>query len=170
MTYVQTWPDAWGERPPFYPILGLYYDNMGDQRMTPDEFRIWARALTLVRPTFYSIYRAGVTRPELCPLLRTLEPYGELKDLSPTEEDYRAAAARAIEISAYLPMPTLAISRKAYQVLGENAIALGNEQRMCLNGYAWDWQLWTNGAQTLVLLTQEGRWELDDIRAVPVSG
>jgi hypothetical protein len=77
MTYqeYENWPADWGQRPAIFPILGAFYDSHGDIRMTPAEFQIWADELAPYRPTFYSIYRAGVTNEDLWPILKVLRPY-----------------------------------------------------------------------------------------------
>ncbi|MBI3914605.1 MAG: hypothetical protein HY327_10540, partial [Chloroflexi bacterium] len=95
LTYEQAWLPAWGAKPNYYPVLGLYYDWHGKVQMSANEFRIWANALATYRPTFYSIFRAGVTRPELWELLKHLEPCGEMKSAMATDADAQAAGARA---------------------------------------------------------------------------
>ncbi len=166
MTYEQPWNPAWGSKPDYYPVLGLYYDLHGAVQMTATEFRLWAGALASYRPTFYSVYRAGVTRREIWQMLKMLEPCGVVKTESATSADWQAAAARAWQIAAVPSNPDFAFPKKAWQVLGVNAIALSEEQRMHANGYVWAWQLWTDGKKTVVLMTQDGHWEMDEIRAI----
>ncbi len=166
MTYDQQWLAAWGKKPDYYPVLGLYYDNAGAIQMTANEFRIWANALATYRPTFYSIFRAGVTRRELWGILKNLEPCGEMKSAAASDADFSAAGARAWQIAAVPMPPDFAFPKKARQMLGAHALALNDEQRMYANGLMWAWQLWTNGAQTVVLITQDGKWGMDEIRAV----
>ncbi|MBI3536527.1 MAG: hypothetical protein HY070_03035 [Chloroflexi bacterium] len=162
MTYDQVWNVAWGNKPDYYPVLGLYYDRKGAEQLSVNDFRNWADALARRRPSFYSIYRAGVTNRDLWQLLKTLRPHGEQPDLY----DWQAASAHAWELVGTITNPLNAFPKKANQVLGAHAIALGDERRMQLNDYAWAWQLWTNGEKTVVLLAQEGKWGMDEIHVV----
>jgi len=110
MTYqeYESWPANWGDQPAIYPILGAYYDSRGEMRMTPEEFRIWANELAKYRPTFYSIYRAGVTNEDLWPMLKELRPWRPV-----TEADWAQASYKTWSVD-----PNLAFPRKAQQVLG----------------------------------------------------
>ncbi len=74
MTYEEhaKWSEIWGYSPPIYPILAGYRDEHGTDRLTPEEFILWANALAEHRPTFFSIYRAGVTDRDLWPVLAAL--------------------------------------------------------------------------------------------------
>jgi hypothetical protein len=167
MTYqeYENWPANWGDRPAIYPILGAYYDFQGKIRMTPEEFRIWANELARYRPTFYSIYRAGVTNEDLWPILKELRPWQPV-----TEADWTQAGQKVwSEVSVPFD-PNLAFPRKAQEVLGPHSIALSTEQRSVINDHVWAWQLWSDGNRTVILLTLEGEWDLADIRAITYPG
>jgi len=167
MTYqeYENWPASWGHRPAIYPILGAYYDPQGDIRMTPEEFRIWANELAKYRPTFYSIYRAGVTNEDLWPILKELRPRRPV-----TEADWTRASQK-IWSEASVPFdPNLAFPRKAQEVLGPHAFALSTEHRSVINDHVWAWQLWSDGNRTVILLTQEGHWDPGDIRIISYPG
>ena len=78
MTYndYETWCHWWGYRPPLYPVLGPYYDEAGNERMTPAEFQVWLDRLAAHGPTFFSVFTAAVINDDLLPLMRAC-PLGE---------------------------------------------------------------------------------------------
>jgi hypothetical protein len=55
-------------------------------------------------------------------------------------------------------------------VLGLHAFALSTEHRSVINDNVWAWQLWSDGNQTVILLTLEGEWGLADIRTIAYPG
>jgi hypothetical protein len=167
MTYreYENWPAAWGDRPAIYPILGPYYDLQGKIRMTRGEFQIWADELSGYRPTFYSIFRAMVTDQELWPVLKALRPWRPV-----TETDWSRAGEAAWAQVAVSTNPDVAFPRKAREVLGTGAFALSDEQHAAIDDHAWAWQLWSDGNKVVILMAQEGHWDLAEIRVVPHPG
>lgn len=87
------WVQSGGVERPIYPVLGLYRDAHGEEPLSADEVRAWLDALARYRPTFFSVYRAGVIDRQAWPLLAAFEttPRGELPPpLSPPEGEYVA--------------------------------------------------------------------------------
>jgi LysM repeat protein len=60
-------------RRPLYPVLGLYRDEQGRYPLSLPEVGAWLDALARYKPTFFSVYRAGVVPEEMWPLLARLE-------------------------------------------------------------------------------------------------
>jgi hypothetical protein len=67
------WAQAHGAQLPMYPILGLYRDEHGRDPLSIDQIRAWLDVLASHRPTFFSVYRAGVFPEEAWPLLAAFE-------------------------------------------------------------------------------------------------
>jgi hypothetical protein len=49
---------------PLMPILSSYWDAQAKSRMKYAELKLWTTEAQKHHPTFVSLYRAGVTRPE----------------------------------------------------------------------------------------------------------
>ena len=83
------WAESQEVELPIYPILGLYRDEHGEDRLSAQEARPWLDALTRHMPTFFSVYRAGVVPEEIWPLLAEFEtlPRGQEPPLPPFTED-----------------------------------------------------------------------------------
>jgi len=64
------WSQKSGYEAPLYPVLGLYHDEHGEDLLTLGEMHSWVSALSARRPTFFSIFRAGVVPEAVWPLLR----------------------------------------------------------------------------------------------------
>jgi hypothetical protein len=75
---------------PIYPVLGLYRDEHGEDRLSLVESRPWLDALARYRPTFFSVYRAGVLPERIWPLLAAFEttPRGQSPPPPPTVEGH----------------------------------------------------------------------------------
>ena len=58
---------------PMYPILGFYRDEDGQDVLSIDEIRTWLDTLAKYKPTFFSVYRAGVIPETAWPLLAAFE-------------------------------------------------------------------------------------------------
>jgi hypothetical protein len=71
MTYEQhiQWSEAEGISTPIYPILAGYRDEGITDRLTTEEFAHWVDVLAEHEPTFFSIFHAAVTDPDLWPSL-----------------------------------------------------------------------------------------------------
>lgn len=67
------WTRAHSIRLPMYPVLGLYRDEHGQDPLSVDEIRAWLDALARHKPTFFSVYRAGVFPEKAWPLLAAFE-------------------------------------------------------------------------------------------------
>jgi hypothetical protein len=52
-------------------------------------------------------------------------------------------------------------------VLGAGAFALSDEKYFEEGGTTWVRQLWSDGEQIKMLLTQEGNWGQDEIQVAP---
>jgi murein DD-endopeptidase MepM/ murein hydrolase activator NlpD len=61
---------AWDYKPGMYPALGPYRDENARVRMSPAQFDVWLDRLAVHRPSFFSVYRAGVINDNLLPLIR----------------------------------------------------------------------------------------------------
>lgn len=81
VTYLEfrNWSAQVAYRSPVYPILAFYQDDQGEDLLPLGQVRLWLDALARHRPTFFSVYRAGVIPPVLWPLLAEFEttPPGE---------------------------------------------------------------------------------------------
>lgn len=99
MTYEEhaKWSKVWGHAVPIYPVLAGYRDERAADRLTPDEFAHWADALTRHKPTFFSVFRAAVTNPDLWPILAGLA-------LSQPPE---AITAKPVELPEPVPLEML---------------------------------------------------------------
>ena len=107
---------------PIYPILGLYHDDQGQDRLSPDETRPWLEALARHRPTFFSVYRAGVIPEEIWPLL------AEYKTRSREQE----APSLAVQGHYVTVQP----GETAAQLCAQYGCTLG--QFFAWNGHLWD--------------------------------
>jgi hypothetical protein len=58
---------------PVYPVLGPYFDEAGQDVMTPEEFDSWLERLDRHDPTFFSVYAARSVDPALAPLVRDFD-------------------------------------------------------------------------------------------------
>ncbi len=82
------WAREQGVERPIYPVLGLYRDAHGTEPLPVVEVRAWLDALARYRPTFFSVYRAGVIDRKVWPLLAAFEttPKGCQPPLPPPPE------------------------------------------------------------------------------------
>ena len=82
------WAQSQSYGAPVYPILGLYRDEYGRDPLSADEIHPWIAALNRYRPTFFSVYRAGVVSKDLWPLLAEVETTlaGHTPPLAPDPE------------------------------------------------------------------------------------
>lgn len=67
------WAQPEGYNAPLYPVLGLYRDDQGEDLLTLGEMQTWLNALGRYKPTFYSVFRAGVVPEAVWPLLAQVE-------------------------------------------------------------------------------------------------
>jgi hypothetical protein len=65
----QQWAYQARVRAPLYPVLSFYRDDIGEDPLTLGEVRAWLQALSVHRPTFFSVYRAGAIPEAAWPLL-----------------------------------------------------------------------------------------------------
>lgn len=81
---------------PMYPILGLYRDLHGQDCLCAEEVRAWLSVLERFRPTFFSVYRAGVVPEELWPLLAEFNttPRGQTAPPIPLPEGHYVTVNR----------------------------------------------------------------------------
>ena len=105
---------------PMYPVLGFYRDEHGEEPLTVDEVRAWLKALARQRPTFFSVYRAGIIPEEAWPLLAEFEttPQGETPPEPPVEGKY--------------------VTVERGTTLGQLCTSCTIEQFMEWNGHLWD--------------------------------
>lgn len=87
----------------------------------------------------------------------------------PSASAWREAARVAWQSLIVGHNPEFAFPQKARRVLGPQAFALSDELYFELAGTTWVRQLWTDGERVKMLLTEAGRWEMDQIRVVPFS-
>jgi len=75
---------------PMYPVLGLCRDANGNGPLTIGEMRSWLDALSRYKPTFFSVYRAGLVPGIVWPLLAEIEttPRGQKSRPGPTVEGH----------------------------------------------------------------------------------
>ena len=90
----QQWAQAGKHDLPMYPILAFYTDEHGDETMPLQEVRIWLEQLARFKPTFFSVFRAGVCPEKIWPLLARFEttPRGQLPPEPPIEGRYITVA------------------------------------------------------------------------------
>jgi hypothetical protein len=69
------WSGEQGYAAPVYPILGFYRDDEGQDVLTLGEIRSWLDALDRHKPTFTSVFRAGVVPETAWPLLAQVKTY-----------------------------------------------------------------------------------------------
>lgn len=119
--------DLWTEEHqvdlPMYPVLGLYRDEQGADRLSVAEARLWLETLARHQPTFFSVYRAGVVPREVWPLLAEFEtrPRGRKPRKAPT------VAGLYVTVQ---PGDTMA------QLCAAHGCTLG--QFFAWNGHLWD--------------------------------
>ncbi|MBN1581960.1 MAG: hypothetical protein JXA89_14745 [Anaerolineae bacterium] len=83
----QQWAKAKNLDLPMYPILAFYTDEHGDETTPLHEVKIWLERLARFKPTFFSVFRAGVCPEEIWPLLAQFEttPRGQVPPEPPIE-------------------------------------------------------------------------------------
>ncbi len=69
----RTWAKEQRYDAPIYPVMGLYRDEHGEDLLTLGEMQTWLNALARYRPTFFSVFRAGVVPEAVWPLLARVE-------------------------------------------------------------------------------------------------
>ena len=86
---------------PVYPVLGLYRDPHGEDLLTISEIHDWIDALARHRPTFFSVYRAGVIPEAAWPLLAEVEttPRGQAPPADPPLKGHYVTVQRGDTIS-----------------------------------------------------------------------
>lgn len=84
----ERWRAAQGLDLPIYPILGFYTDEHGRDVLPTVEILAWLAQLERFRPTFFSVFRAGVCPESAWPLLARvrLTPPGEQPPSPPPPE------------------------------------------------------------------------------------
>ena len=75
---------------PMYPVLGFYRDEDGQDVLSIDEIRTWLDTLAQHKPTFFSVYRAGVIPKAAWPLLAAFEttPRGQEPPVTELQDQY----------------------------------------------------------------------------------
>jgi predicted flap endonuclease-1-like 5' DNA nuclease len=74
-TYQQNrqWMAQQGLRLPIHPVFGPYFDEQGNDRMSPAEFRTWLDHFAKGRPSFLSLYTTAVLEAEYYAPTRAFE-------------------------------------------------------------------------------------------------
>jgi hypothetical protein len=80
------WAAQQGYEAPLYPVIGLYRDEHGEDLLTLGEMRAWLDALQRHRPSFFSVYRAGVVPESAWPLLAAIQVTPPGPEQPPTPE------------------------------------------------------------------------------------
>lgn len=57
------WLQQQGLSLPIYPVLGPYYDEQGNKRMTQAEYQAWLDRMAVYKPTFFSLFTAATMEP-----------------------------------------------------------------------------------------------------------
>ncbi len=66
----ERWMQQRGLSLPIYPVIGPYYDEYGQKRMTADELRTWLEHLKPHQVSFFSLYTAATMEPSYNEVVR----------------------------------------------------------------------------------------------------
>ncbi len=91
----KSWCQARNDSLPLYPTLGPFYDDQGQNRMSPQEFAPWLETLASFGPSFFSIYSARDFNPALAAQVKAFVLGGArtIQVISPTAGFVRLRSA-----------------------------------------------------------------------------
>lgn len=143
MTYEEhaRWSELWSYSPPLYPILAGYRDEQGTEPLPPEQFLLWANALSEHRPTFFSVYQAATTHRDLWPILAAMQVPEPPPEKPPPAEALTVAAPPTSPRH-----PPSSAEQAVYVVVGRDDTFWGlcdkygctKEQFWRWNGHLWD--------------------------------